>query len=471
MTGMTEYTYDAANRLVMVDTMPYTWDANGNLLNDGTSTYAYNHANRLTGVTRGAESYAFTYNGLGDRLSQTANGAITQYSLDIASGLTQVLADGTNTYLYGLGRIAQQSATTAYFHGDALGSVRQMTDANGEVVLANAYHPYGESLSSAGEAETSYGFTGEWRDAGGLIHLRARYYTPSQGRFLSRDAWEGDYSRPMSYNAWLYGFANPVRYVDPTGYISQEESGTANQIYKTLIRFGVKVQKDWGTGYDLILENPWLTPVIPAHLRCGWFSGNWRALHELELVTEAVVRTTAGIGGITKFRSAMGHVKIARWGSIPDSPAFAPPGFASLIGDIVLPDYHFDHGDRYAIHGVVHEFGHVWDSRTGWQLSSGMKQMLKTEVCREVDYGYGQPVLVCRYDVTAGMEVPVGNPRLPYPNNDAELILPRDIQGPWEDWADSFAVYVYPDYYRSRNYNPLGPIRRQYIDNQIKSIP
>jgi RHS repeat-associated protein len=215
--GVTEYSYDAANRLVLEDTTPYTWDNNGNLLNDGTSTYAYNHANRLTGVTRGAESYAFTYNGLGDRLSQTANGVTTHYTLDLASGLTQVLSDGTNTYLYGLGRIAQQSAATAYFHGDALGSVRQMTDDAGDVSLAQSYRPYGEVLTSLGTANSPYGFTGEGRDASGLIHLRARYYAPSQGRFMSRDAWEGDNYQPMSYNLWLYVYVNPVNLTDPSG--------------------------------------------------------------------------------------------------------------------------------------------------------------------------------------------------------------------------------------------------------------
>jgi len=47
-----------------------------------------------------------------------------------ATGLIQVLSDGTNTYTYGLGRLSQQSGSTVdYFLGDALGSVRQLTSA------------------------------------------------------------------------------------------------------------------------------------------------------------------------------------------------------------------------------------------------------------------------------------------------------------------------------------------------------
>jgi len=58
-------------------------------------------------------------------VSQTVNNVTTNYTLDLASGLTQVLADGTDTYLYGAGRIAQYHAGEAdYFLGDALGSVR-----------------------------------------------------------------------------------------------------------------------------------------------------------------------------------------------------------------------------------------------------------------------------------------------------------------------------------------------------------
>jgi YD repeat-containing protein len=50
--------------------VPYAWDANGNLLNDGASSYTYDHGNRLVGVVQGADTYEFRYNGLGDRVVQ-----------------------------------------------------------------------------------------------------------------------------------------------------------------------------------------------------------------------------------------------------------------------------------------------------------------------------------------------------------------------------------------------------------------
>ena len=110
-------------------------------------------------------------------------------------------------------------ATPAYFLGDALGSVRQLTNARGAVTLARSYQPYGSVMSSAGTGTTNYNFTGEWRDAGtNLLYLRARYYSFTQGRFLTADTWAGDYQRPLSLNKWNYVHGNPINSADPTGH-------------------------------------------------------------------------------------------------------------------------------------------------------------------------------------------------------------------------------------------------------------
>ena len=76
---------------------------------------------------------------------------------------------------------------------------------------------------------TAYSFVGEWGDASGLLHLRARYYASSQGRFLSADSWPGDAYHPMSYNLWLYVYGNPVRFVDRTGHFPTEEEIKGSQ--------------------------------------------------------------------------------------------------------------------------------------------------------------------------------------------------------------------------------------------------
>lgn len=60
--------------------------------------------------------------------------------MDLNAGLTQALSDGTNNYIYGLGRIAPVNGNgTEYFLDDALSSVRQLADANGDATYSRAY--------------------------------------------------------------------------------------------------------------------------------------------------------------------------------------------------------------------------------------------------------------------------------------------------------------------------------------------
>jgi RHS repeat-associated protein len=121
-------------------------------------------------------------------LQQVSGGVTTRYVLDINNDLAQVLSDGSNTYLYGLNRIAQQNIVgRQYYLGDAPGSVRQLVNPVGAVTLARSYEPFGKLLSTAGNPLTRYGYTGEWTDPTNLIYLRARYYDPATGRFLSKD--------------------------------------------------------------------------------------------------------------------------------------------------------------------------------------------------------------------------------------------------------------------------------------------
>jgi RHS repeat-associated protein len=220
--------------LTSVNGMVYTWDTNRNLLSDDVNTYAYT-SNKLSSISGENLNVTFQYRcnreSIGqfgcesDRISQTVNGVTTNYVLDIASPLSQVLQDGTNTYLYGpstgsgqADRIAQISgATPEYFLTDGLGSVRQLVDSTGTINLTKSYEPYGETISSAGSGVSVYQFTGEARDASGLTYLRARYLDSNAGRFISRDTWGGNYDRPLSLNRWMYVEGNPTNRTDPSG--------------------------------------------------------------------------------------------------------------------------------------------------------------------------------------------------------------------------------------------------------------
>ncbi len=218
---VTTYTYDIANRLMSAGGVAYTWDNNGNLLNDGKSAYSYDQANRLSKLVTGTQTYTMTYNGLGDRLTLSVNGTQTQYANDVGGGLTQVLVETTgatkNFYLYGNGHIAQQKTNVQYFGLDGLGSVRQLYNASGQIVSDRQFDPYGNQMSKTGVGTSIYGFAGEQMDGSGLVYLRARYYAPRQGRFLSEDTVPGQASVPRSLHIYAYAWNNPVNLIDPSG--------------------------------------------------------------------------------------------------------------------------------------------------------------------------------------------------------------------------------------------------------------
>ncbi len=150
-------------------------------------------------------------------MNQSVDGAMETYHLDLNSGLTQVLSDWTSTYLYGQNRISrEQAGQINYFLPDALGSVRTVVSGE-EVLLVQDFMPYGEVLASSGAGASPYGFADEWTDASGMQYLRARYYDPAVGRFVSRDRWGGLNYYPSSMNRWMYVGGNPINFTDPLG--------------------------------------------------------------------------------------------------------------------------------------------------------------------------------------------------------------------------------------------------------------
>jgi RHS repeat-associated protein len=162
----------------------------------GTLNYAYDAANRLVAAAGGSAANAFAYDGDGNRVAQLAPKGTYNYVNDVATALPVVLSeqgpDGNITYGYGLGLIEEASSTFNYFyHYDGLGSAIALTDAAGKPQAAYAYDTWGNPLLNISDSvgtKNKFRFTGEALDPGtGLYYLRARYYDPSVGRFLSKD--------------------------------------------------------------------------------------------------------------------------------------------------------------------------------------------------------------------------------------------------------------------------------------------
>ena len=222
--GIHTYVYDPANRLTRIQ-LPdssiqgYTWDNRGNLLADGTFTYTYSAAGRMVRAESITATLVYTYNADGLRVAQFQSVASVQsvdtFTWDWVTPVPELLSDGESLYLIGYDTLGWQSGTAwTFVLPNALGSVRQETDAAGAVTAVREWSPYGEEV---GEAQAGLGFTGEWFDANvGLTYLRARWYDGESGRFTQQDPLR------LEENLYAYASANPLLFVDPTGYFSND---------------------------------------------------------------------------------------------------------------------------------------------------------------------------------------------------------------------------------------------------------
>lgn len=202
----------------------------GNLLTTGVMTNTWDAANRLVAATRGSDTLEPIYNGAGDRVAQTAGLTTTYFTLDV-QGLPEVIytsggeaypSASLRTSLRLPGVIVAESAAgeRRYLLSDGLGSVRQATDESGQVVAYHEFDPYGVPMQDGGDP---YGFTGEWWEGEvELLHLRARWYDPEIGRFISKDVWIGSPERPLTLNGWNYVEGNPVNLVDSSGHFPEQ---------------------------------------------------------------------------------------------------------------------------------------------------------------------------------------------------------------------------------------------------------
>lgn len=221
LAGASGFTYDAANELQSAPDGGYSYDSLGERTGfnptSGTATsYIYDQAGRLTSVS-GAAAATYTYDGDGLRATKTVGGIAQHFVWDDSSTLPRVLSDEATNYIYGPGGTPLEQIDAAgnvtYYHHDRLGSTRLLSNSSGAVIAGFSYDPYGNVAGSTGTATTPLGFAGQYTDAEtGLIYMRARYYDPTTGQFLSRDPVEQLTRQPYSYVN-----DNPLNSIDPTG--------------------------------------------------------------------------------------------------------------------------------------------------------------------------------------------------------------------------------------------------------------
>lgn len=106
-----------------------------------------------------------------------------------------------------------------YYTQNAHGDVVNLTDNNGAVTKTYQYDAFGVEKNIDDADTNAFRYCGEYYDKEtATIYLRARYYSPSTGRFISRDSFAGSNNDPLSLNLYTYCHNNPVSGTDSTGH-------------------------------------------------------------------------------------------------------------------------------------------------------------------------------------------------------------------------------------------------------------
>ncbi|KPJ71737.1 hypothetical protein AMJ52_08360, partial [candidate division TA06 bacterium DG_78] len=276
-TDTTQYTYDVSNNHLL-NTGPlhtYHYNNDGNVVKYGygigSDTLVYDYENRLVQFVKRPtmdppqrDTLWFTYCGMGKKIQkiEKPNGEDPDTTVYVYDGMYAVCEFGGHldleaNYVYGNGMLlARYDAVgdTHYYHHDGLGSIMGLTNENGAVEQSYFYDEFGISLGSWGSIDNHYLYTGQEYDGAitSLYNLRARYYKPDIGRFMSEDPMLQSgiserinvcpYNRcvlPQGLNAYPYVANNPVNYIDISGcdryHICKELPIVLKEACKTLV--------------------------------------------------------------------------------------------------------------------------------------------------------------------------------------------------------------------------------------------
>ena len=184
-------------------------------------TYTYDGFNRLTQISTEVDNvYKHAYYPNGLRMYKDLNGTMTyfQWDGDYIWGLSANASNGLTHYYYrGLNGVIKENYGATYVY-NGHGDVVKVVDSNGRVTKDYEYDAFGVVDNENATDINPWRYCGEYYDTEtGNIFLRARYYDPSTGSFITEDpARDG-------VNWYSYCAGNLVNFWDPSGEITQDE--------------------------------------------------------------------------------------------------------------------------------------------------------------------------------------------------------------------------------------------------------
>ena len=221
-------TYDWAGRLTGLNGIPTAHDPAGNLtsvtVGGEAMSYRYNADNQLAEAGDGKVKYR--YDGEGRLIARAVGGAETTFIPDPLSSYWQPLVmqgqDGHRTLVVWEGEkplMLIEDGRPLFLLHDHLGSVRLVSDAQGQVTQRPDDEPFGMPVDSRGAADFGPGFAGLFWDGEAKSYLTlARAYRPDLGRFTQIDPQRrvpGGLQKDFSI--YVYSGEDPVNFVDRNG--------------------------------------------------------------------------------------------------------------------------------------------------------------------------------------------------------------------------------------------------------------
>jgi RHS repeat-associated protein len=196
--------------------------------------YVFDDRDRLTKVTEAGKVVDYRYNGDNLLYEREENGEITRYYYDGGSVIAEDtvvnnIAELKSRYIRGRGLVAQEDPylTKSYYLHNGHGDVVELRDSTGTTRLNQyTYDIWGNPLIEKEAVNNPFRYSGElWDSTTDLQYLRARWYDPSDGRFINEDTYEGDITNPLSLNLYTYVHNNPLINVDPSGHWCESANG------------------------------------------------------------------------------------------------------------------------------------------------------------------------------------------------------------------------------------------------------